>query len=381
MKKLIKPEPLTVMAFLLGLLYSSIFGGGSIFNDVVAIFIRIFILVAPFIVFTLIFLSTSRILIYIGKSPSLGGRLIIYTLLFSYLAVIFALVVMYPYIHRIGALDIGLLYEEAASYIRRIIVSPLMTAIIIALVSPLIFSRYIASNPSLIDGLYHYIISIFKALLYIMPIVAFSFGVKLYVSISTLSIPLILSSILTELVYGLIYLLVASLIVSVSKRVPTRLVLKYVAKAFVYCLPAGGSYLALPINLNVYREVFREEYFGSLALSIGASINRAGSVGGALIVVGLASIFVGSPTSLSQLFMIGLILPFVSLGAPGLYGGTLIVGMPLVLDVLGIGELHPIAISSLAIFVSVLTYIQASLNTVTNGLMGILIGELGLGSD
>jgi len=372
-KKVFRPELLTLISFGLGLLYAYTSGGDFIFSIVIDVFIKVFILMAPFIIFLLIFLSTSRIIVYVGKSPTVGGKLILLTLSFSYLAVSTSLLIIYPYIHVVGKVGYAQIFEELTVYIPRIFKSPLIIAITLSLILPLFISNFIHKNITYIDRLYKGVLTFFRYLLFIMPLISFSLAVQLYTSIRLMSIQLVFTSIYVEAIYGFLYLLLSSVIVWLLTKIPVRKVAEYVFKAFIYCLPAGGSYLALPINLRVYEEVFKEELFGSLALSIGASLNRSGSVGGAVIVLALASLYTNTPVTYSQLVMIGFILPFISLGAPGLYGGTLIIGMPIVVNLLNIDPLSPLVTSSLAVFVSVLTYIQASLNTTTNGLMGMLI--------
>ena len=372
-KRVLRPELLTLISFGLGLLYAYMFEGHFIFSIIIDVFIKGFILMAPFIIFLLIFLSTSRIIVYIGKSPTVGGKLILLTLIFSYLAVFTSLLIIYPYTHIIGKVGYTQIFEELTVYIPRIFKSPLVIAITISLLLPLFISNFIHKNITSIDRLYNGVLIFFRYLLFMMPLISFSLAVQLYTSIKLMSIQLVFTSIYVEAIYGFLYLFLSSIIVWVLTRIPVRKVAEYVFKAFIYCLPAGGSYLALPINLRVYEEVFKEELFGSLALSIGASLNRSGSVGGAIIVLALTSLYTNTPVTYSQLVMIGFILPFISLGAPGLYGGTLIVGMPIIVNLLNIDPLSPLVTSSLAVFVSVLTYIQASLNTTTNGLMGILI--------
>lgn len=372
-KRFLRPELLTLILFILGLMYAHYLGGHIIFKLIVDYFIKGFILVAPFIIFLLIFLATSRIIVYVGKSPAVGGRIIFYTLLFSYLAIITSLLSIYPYIHVIGEIPFRKVLDEILLYIPRVLMSPLVIAIILSLSSPLILTSLIHSRIEHIDRLYRSTVSLFKYVLYIMPFISFSLGVQLYNSIRLMSIQLVIMSIYAEAIYGALYLTISSVLVWLMSGIPVRKVVEYVFKAFIYCLPAGGSYLALPINLKVYEDVFKEELFGSLALSIGASINRSGSVGGALIVLALASLYTNTQITFSQLIMIGIILPFISLGAPGLYGGTLIIGMPIIINLLNIAPTNPVVTSSLAVFVSVLTYIQASLNTTTNGLIGMLM--------
>ena len=372
-RRVARPELLTLISFGVGLLYAYRFGGHYIFNIIIDIFVKGFILLAPFIIFLLIFLSTSRIVVYIGKSPAVGGKLILLTLLFSYLAVITSLLIIYPFVHTLGVVGYVQIFEEILLYVPRILRSPLIISIALSLILPLFISDYIHKNIKRIDRVYKGVLTFFKYLLFMMPVISFSLAVQLYTSIKIVSLQLVFSSIYLEAVYGITYLTLSSIIVWLITKISIRKVAEYVFKAFIYCLPAGGSYLALPINLRIYEEVFKEELFGGLALSIGASLNRSGSVGGAIIVLTLASLYTHTPIMYSQLVMIGFILPFISLGAPGLYGGTLIIGMPVIVNLLNIDPLSPLVTSSLAVFVSVLTYIQASLNTTTNGLMGMLL--------
>lgn len=372
-RRVARPELLTLISFGVGLLYAYRFGGHYIFNIIIDIFVKGFILLAPFIIFLLIFLSTSRIVVYIGKSPAVGGKLILLTLLFSYLAVITSLLIIYPFVHTLGVVGYVQIFEEILLYVPRILRSPLIISIALSLILPLFISDYIHKNIKRIDSVYKGVLTFFKYLLFMMPVISFSLAVQLYTSIKIVSLQLVFSSIYLEAVYGITYLTLSSIIVWLITKISIRKVAEYVFKAFIYCLPAGGSYLALPINLRIYEEVFKEELFGGLALSIGASLNRSGSVGGAIIVLTLASLYTHTPIMYSQLVMIGFILPFISLGAPGLYGGTLIIGMPIIVNLLNIDPLSPLVTSSLAVFVSVLTYIQASLNTTTNGLMGMLL--------
>ncbi len=372
-RRVARPELLTLISFGVGLLYAYRFGGHYIFNIIIDIFVKGFILLAPFIIFLLIFLSTSRIVVYIGKSPAVGGKLILLTLLFSYLAVITSLLIIHPFVHTLGVVGYVQIFEEILLYVPRILRSPLIISIALSLILPLFISDYIHKNIKRIDSVYKGVLTFFKYLLFMMPVISFSLAVQLYTSIKIVSLQLVFSSIYLEAVYGITYLTLSSIIVWLITKISIRKVAEYVFKAFIYCLPAGGSYLALPINLRIYEEVFKEELFGGLALSIGASLNRSGSVGGAIIVLTLASLYTHTPIMYSQLVMIGFILPFISLGAPGLYGGTLIIGMPIIVNLLNIDPLSPLVTSSLAVFVSVLTYIQASLNTTTNGLMGMLL--------
>ena len=342
------------------------------FLDVInELFIKFFVLFSPIIIFLLIFLSSSKIVRGIGSSPIIGGKVLLYTLLYSYIAVIIATFYSLFFIRSLEVDPFKLFLMELIHIAPKILTSPLVISIISSISLPLILRRYIVENGDFLDRLYDIVIRSFRSIIFIMPIITFSFGYHLYVISKDIFIEYLIDSIKVELIYGITYLGLSSIFTAIYSGVSVRRIFLYSLKTFISCIPAGGSYMALPINLKIYGEIFGDDVLGTLALSMGASINRAASAGGAIIILEITSIYTGLNIGLGRLIALGILIPFIALGSPGIFGGTLIVGISIIPEILGISPDHPLATLSLAMFISVLTYILAPLNTLTNGLIGI----------
>ena len=368
-------ETSIIISFMLGILHGIFFPWDGVFEKLTEMFINFFVIFAPIIIFILIFLASSRIALRMGFTPSTGGKILLYTLLFSYLAVSISAIYAAPYSHITGGDMLNLFLVEMLHITPKILTSPLTLSIAAALGLPLILNRYILKWGELIDRSYRAVITGFKSILYIMPIISFGFGHHLYIVTRRIFVEYLVTSLGLEIIYGFTYLIAASFIASILTEVNIWRMLNYSLKTFILCIPAGGSYMALPINLKVYSDMFGDDQYGVLAISVGASINRAASSGGAVLIIALTSMFTGYDIGLGRLIILGALIPFIALGAPGIFGGTLIVGISLISDILGISSTDPLATLSLAMFVSVLTYILAPLNTLTNGLIGVIVSH------
>jgi len=150
----------------------------------------------------------------------------------------------------------------------------------------------------------------------------------------------------------------------------------YSTRMFAVGLSTGSSYVALPLALKIFKEHFSiSEGIGDLVLSLGASLNRCGSVMGVLVVTFMAARYTGLEISWLQMLLLAVPVALIGFGSPGIQGGTLLVAMPVILHVVTPLSSAKFVAVAVALFVGGTTFIQAAVNIVATGYIALLISR------
>lgn len=370
-------EYLIVLSFFIGMLLAYInLPYLEIFTLIVDYFIYFFVELAPLIVFIIILSSASNILAKGGRIYRLGGWIIILIIVFSYISTTMGLatyvIISRSYLRGSNFLGGVYLYEIGKIY-SGILFRPIIIAILLSFTIPYVIRGQLIKHRRYVEGFYKSVLNGFKSITKIMPLISLGLGISLYKSLEISSLQLVIEALTLIFIVGLALMTILTVISSILTNRYLTEIMRYTLKIFFSALPLGGSYLALPLNLRIFDEAF-QGYSGEsdLALTIGASLNRCGSVAGAIIAVYLSSLYTGISLSLPEALIMALIVPIVSLGAPGMYGGTLLVAMPVINHVLSVESSSMFSTTALALFVGVMTFVQASVNTTTNGYIALL---------
>lgn len=215
----------------------------------------------------------------------------------------------------------------------------------------------------------------FKSLTFIMPIIVLFLGFSTSARLKLNMFSVIINAIILICVVEIIALILILLLVHIYTKVNLKSILKYTIIVLITTLPLGSSYLALPINIKIFRKIFNNvpESIVNLVLTIEASINRCGSLLGILTSLIVSFNFFSVKIPLLNVILLLLLLPLISLGSPGIHGGTFIVSLPLITSILTVSSQSPAIMLSFAIFTGILTFIHVTLNTITNGYLTLII--------
>lgn len=142
----------------------------------------------------------------------------------------------------------------------------------------------------------------------------------------------------------------------------------------------GSSYMALPLNLKIFNQCFRsnnndKRHVNDFILTLGATLNRCGSVMGVLVVVFILSIFNNYELSWKQLSLAPLV-ALVGIGSPGIHGGTLLASLSTIMQILSPPDPEKFVFTAISIYVASTTFVQVAVNTVINGYVTILVNCL-----
>lgn len=370
-----------LVSFLLGLLVAYVVPTKiDLFSVVVDTFITVFMFLAPVIVFVIIFNSTCSLI----SERDVAGTVIKASVMYfvslvlgcSLFAAIILSSVLPPPSSSMG------ISVEAFQYIVQIMLTSLLRPVTVSLILGVILA-YGFSRTSFFGKAVYFSKKIygsqeqaFKLLLKVFPAIAISLGGALYYNLGQVSLLVYLISMGLTLTLGLAAL--AGLFIAVQRvtQVRVREMSGYSTRMFAVGLSTGSSYVALPLALKIFKEHFSiSEGIGDLVLSLGASLNRCGSVMGVLVVTFMAARYTGLEISWLQMLLLAVPVALIGFGSPGIQGGTLLVAMPVILHVVTPLSSAKFVAVAVALFVGGTTFIQAAVNIVATGYIALLISR------
>lgn len=203
-----------------------------------------------------------------------------------------------------------------------------------------------------------------------------SLGGSLYYNLGQISLEVYVVSMGLTLLLGLTALATLFTFTQRIAHAELRKMTRYSANMFAVGLSVGSSYLALPLALKIFKEQFNvDASVGDLVLSLGASLNRCGSVMGVLVVTFITARYVGIEFSWQQMLLLAIPIALIGFGSPGIQGGTLLVGMPVILHVIAPTDTAKFMAIAVALFVGGTTFIQAAVNNVASGYVALLVNR------
>jgi Na+/H+-dicarboxylate symporter len=383
----IRLEYLLLFSFLLGLLIAHITPIKiSLFSVIVDSFIAGFLFLSPLIVFVIIFNSTCALMRerdlagqVITKSVIIFGLLVLGCSLFASLV----LSSLAPPATGSSGISTG-----ALSYVAQIVLLSSLRPVSLALVLAVILA-FALSRTSLFRKVIEFSKSVysiqkqaFEILVKVFPVIALSLGATLYYSLGNVSLEAYAISMGLTLALGLAVLIALLIVARVLTHIGLGKLAAYSTRMFATGLAIGSSYLALPLALKIFKQHFQiQGNLADLVLTLGTSLNRCGSVMGVLIVSFVAAHYAGFDLSSQRLLLLAIPVALIGFGSPGIQGGTLLVAMPLVLDVIMPANAARFSAVALAIFVGGTTFIQAAVNNVASGYVTLLVASSGATRD
>ena len=373
-------EYLLLLCFLVGLVVAYVTPiDVRIFSTIVNLFIDGFIFLAPLIVFVIIFGATCSL---IAESDLAGPVVKTATFLFAALVMgcsLFASIALSPLLP--SATASREFSVTTFSYVAQVVLIAAFRPVTLALIFGLLLSFGLSKSSSfrrvvrVSKMVYMYQERAFEILLKVFPLITFSLGATLYYNLGNVSLEAYAISMGLVLSLSLASLGALFLITKLLSKVSSRTLWKYSASMFTTGLATGSSYLALPMGLKIFKEHFsiRSEVV-DLVITLGSSLNRCGSVMGVLAVVFIAARYTGTEIYSQQMLLLAVPLGLIALGSPGIQGGTLLVSMALILDVITPSNAAKFTGTAFAIFIGGTTFIQAAVNTVASGYVTLLVG-------
>jgi len=368
-----------LISFLLGLSVAYVVPTKiDLFSIVVDTFITVFMFLAPVIVFVIIFNSTCSLI----SERYVAGTVIKTSIGFFVSLVLgcslFASIVLSSVLPAPSS-SMGL-SVETFQYIMQIMLTSLLRPVTIALMLGVILAFALSRASSfkkvadLSKQMYASQEQAFKLLLKAFPAIAMSLGGTLYYNLGRVSLEVYVIAMGLTLTLGLAALIALSITVQRVTNIGFRELSRYSTRMFAVGLSTGSSYVALPLALKVFKEHFRiSESVGDLVLSLGASLNRCGSVMGVLVVTFMAARYTGLEISWLQMLILAIPVALIGFGSPGIQGGTLLVAMPVILYVITPLDTAKFVAVALALFVGGTTFIQAGVNIVASGYIALLV--------
>lgn len=374
-------EYLLLLCFLVGLFVAYVAPVDvRLFSTVVNVFIDGFIFLSPVIVFVIIFGATCSL---IAESDLAGPVVRSATFLFAALVMgcsLFASVVLSPLLP--STTTSKEFSVTTFSYVAQIVLIAALRPVTLALVFGLLLAFGLSRTSSfgrivkvsrMVYGIQQ---RAFGILLKVFPLITFSLGETLYYNLGNVSLEAYATSM--GLVFSLSLAALAALFVitKLSTGVGLGGLWKYSASMFTTGLATGSSYLSLPMGLKIFKEHFSiRGDVADLVITLGSSLNRCGSVMGVLAVSFIAARYTGTEFYSQQILLLAVPLGLIALGSPGIQGGTLLVSMALILDVITPSNPAKFTGTAFAIFVGGTTFIQAAVNTVVSGYVALLVGS------
>jgi proton glutamate symport protein len=374
-------EYLLLLCFLVGLFVAYVSPiDVRVFSTVVNLFVDGFIFLSPLIVFVIIFGATCSL---IAESDLAGPVVKNATFLFALLVMgcsLFASVVLSVLLP--SAATSSEFSASTFSYVAQVVFVAAFRPVTLALMLGLGLAFGLSRSSSfgrvvrVSRVVYRMQERAFGILLKVFPLITFSLGATLYYNLGNVSLEAYATAMGLVLLLCLAALGALLGITKLLTGVDFRGLWRYSVSMFTTGLSTGSSYLALPMGLKIFREHFSVRGdVADLVITLGSSLNRCGSVMGVLAVSFVAARYTGTGFYSQQMLLLAVPLGLIALGSPGIQGGTLLVSMALILDVITPSNPASFTGTAFAIFVGGTTFIQAALNTVATGYVALLIGS------
>ncbi len=345
---------------------------------------RLGILVAIARFFTLFFFTFAPVFIFIILAGSLstrlgGSRVAKYSITLFFAACltssILASTILSLEAASHGELEAGgsasyLLNTLARSLMRPIPIS-IAAGLAVALIAPRsIKARRAASlaNKALMKS--------FKLIVKALPIVSLSFGASFYYSLGGRSLPAYIETLATMLTLSLLYVLTALIAASKLTGANLRDTASYTLKTFLTGASLPSSYILLAPHLEIFNSHFKvDRSIGDTVLALGSALNRAGSIMGVITSIGVISKYTGAQITPLQYLILALTVTVIGFASPGIPGGTILVALPAILELISVNDIDSFSLASIAVFNGI-TPLTAATNTVTTGYIALITNKI-----
>ncbi|MDW8045178.1 MAG: cation:dicarboxylase symporter family transporter [Nitrososphaerota archaeon] len=347
----------------------------SILTDIAWFFANFFFLFAPIFIFVI--LSSSLL----SRGSIEQGKLANYTMgLFFILCLITSLTsatilstVMYEgYSGEIKGLG-------SMEHLRGIIINGLLKPIPLSIFMSIIVSFTIAKRfifiRSAIMLLNEFILKLIRQLIKVLPIISISFGATFYYNLKMASFIAYIEALLITFGLHILYILMMILLLLLYKFDLKRL-FAYTVKTLITGISVPASYILLPMHLKIFSDHFSiDRSLRDFIITSGAALNRLGSITGVIVSIYISALYLNLSINPIQFIILAPFLAIAGFASPGIMGGTILVTMPIIIDILGISDTITFSLTSIALFNGV-SLITAGTNAVTTGYTTLIVHNL-----
>ncbi len=357
-------------AFLLGMLLAYIVPYKLNFLTTLAwLFTNFFFIIAPIIIFIILTPSLST-----RKEQS---KLTNYTIISFFISGLASSILATFIISLVN-------YKSYNEVILRINAVALLEIIINGLLKPIplsivasIIATYtimkIKTINKIITTLNDALLQIFKIFVRILPVIAIAFGTSLYYTLKNASITAYIETLTLSLALMLSYVLILFTIIHKNLNVNLKKLTSYTLKIFTIGASLPSSYILLPIHLKIFAQHFQiNKEIRDFVITLGAALNRSGSIIGVITSVYITSQYLNIQITLPQYIILAILTAIIGFASPGIPGGTILITMPIIIDILKISNIESFSLTSIALFNGI-TIITAATNTITTGYITLLI--------
>ncbi|MEM2211572.1 MAG: cation:dicarboxylase symporter family transporter [Nitrososphaerales archaeon] len=343
----------------------------TIFINIAWLFTYFFFLFAP--VFIFIILTTSLL------NSNQQGKIANYTMiLFFILCLITSLTSAFILsIFRYGGYMGEVKVLSSTKYLHEFIINGLLKPIPLSILASIITSftiiRRFDKMRLFITFLNKVTLGFFKRLIKVLPIISISFGAAFYYNLKTASIIAYMEALLITFSLHILYIFSMLLILH---KFRLKALIAYTIKTLIAGVSIPASYILLPIHLKIFSDHFPID--GSLrdfVITLGAALNRLGSITGVIVSIYVSALYLNLTINPIQFLTLAPLLAVAGFASPGIMGGTILVTMPIIIDILAVSNVVTFSLTSMALFNGV-AIITAATNAVTTGYATLIIHKL-----
>lgn len=215
-----------------------------------------------------------------------------------------------------------------------------------------------------------------KMIVKILPIISISFGASFYYSLGVYSLTAYVEALILMLIFSFSYILTILLLMVKALNIKPGKLLSYAFKTIATGISLPSSYIFLPVHLKIFNDHFKiDRGIGDAVIALGAALNRVGSIIGVLISINVASKYMNVQVGLIQYIVLAVTVAIVGFASPGIPGGTILVTMPVIVNVINVHDIASFSLTSIAIFNGI-TILTAPTNAVVTGCIALIVERI-----
>lgn len=260
-----------------------------------------------------------------------------------------------------------------------IIINSILKPIPISIISSIIATFTIMRNKTINKIIIMFnkiLLRFFKLFIKILPLISLSFGVSLYYALKNASFIAYIETLVLSLVLMLLYIFILFIILYKRLHVNFKALSSYTLKIFTIGTSLPSSYILLPVHLNIFTQYFQiNKEIEDFVITLGAALNRSGSIIGVIASIYITSHYLNIQIAPIQYIILAILIAIIGFASPGIPGGTILITIPIIVDILKISNIEPFTLTSIALFNGI-TIITAATNTITTGYITLLVNYM-----
>ena len=364
-------ESLLPLTFILGIFLAYISPFKLEFLKMVAsLFTSFFFISAPIFIFIILTYSLS---IRTG-----GSRIANYTIILFFMTCFTLSIVTAIMLSLNEGFSTG--FSHPSLMLLEIVVEGLLKPIPVSIAVGIVFSLTIIPRFNvarrIVNILNRVIMYFLKIIVKVLPVVSISFGASFYYSLGGYSILAYIEALILMFIFSFSYIFIILLLIANFLNISFRRLTSYVLKVMAVGVSLPSSYILLPVHLKIFNNHFEiDSSIGNTVIALGAALNRAGSIIGVILSISIVSRYMSVQVDLVQYIILAIAIAIVGFASPGIPGGTILVAMPLIMNIINAYDTTMFSIASIAIFNGI-TILTAPTNAVITGYIALIVGRL-----